>query len=106
MSVSALAFHSALRIPHSVLDSLVLANPPADGLGQRLADALDRDAVENLLEEAGHDQTDGLLAGQAAAAGVEYLLVVHAAGRGAVRAADVVGLDLQPGNRIGVGLGG
>ena len=62
--------------------------------------------VEHLLEEAGDDHADGLLAGQAAAAGVEDLLVVHPAGRGPVRALHVVGLDLQAGDRVGPGVFG
>src|SRR5215467_14462162 len=69
---------------------LVLTNSPADGFAERFADAVDGDAVKDLLEEAGDDHTCGLFARQAAALSVEEHFVVHAAGRGTVRAADIV----------------
>ena len=45
-----------------------------------------------------------LVGRQTAGPGVEDLLVVDAAAGGAVRAADVVGLDLETGDRVGAGL--
>ena len=48
------------------LMSWELPDSPADRLAKGLADALDGDAVENLLKEAGHDHANRLLAGQAA----------------------------------------
>ena len=39
---------------------LVFAKAPADGFGQGVADALDADAVEDLLEEPGDDQANRL----------------------------------------------
>ena len=79
----------------------VFADAAADGFAQRIADALNRDPIEYLLKEAGHDHANGLFARQTATARVEDLCIVDASGRRTVRAADVVGLDLQPGDRIG-----
>ena len=74
-------------------------------MAQRFADAFDRDAIEDLLEEAADDQSRGFFAGQAARLGVKNQLFIHFAARRAVRAADVVALDLEAGNRIGPGIG-
>jgi hypothetical protein len=60
-----------------------------------------RDSIEDLLEEPGHHESGGLVGGESAGLGVEDLLLVHSAAGGAVRAADVVGLDLEPRDRVG-----
>ena len=63
------------------LDAVLRVFPHAaqDGLAERLADALDRDAVENLLEKAADDQPRRFLAGQAAGLGVEDQLFIDLA---------------------------
>ena len=73
----------------------VFPNSTADGFAQGFPDAIDRNAVEYLLEETGDHHTRGFFAREAAALGVEDHFVVDAAGGRAVRAADVVGLDFQ-----------
>ena len=88
-----------------LVGSLVLANPAADRLAECFADAFDRNPVEHLLEEAGDDHADRLIAGHAAAAAVEDLLVVDAAAGRRVGAADVVGFDFESRDRIGACLG-
>src|SRR5271169_4599352 len=45
---------------------IILANPPPDRLAQRLAHAVDRDPVKNLLEEPGDDHSHGLFPRQPA----------------------------------------
>ena len=74
-----------------------------DGLPERLLDRLEGDPVVDVGEEALDDQPDGGLARHAARLGVEDHVLVDPAGRGAVGAADVVGLDLQAGDRVGAG---
>ena len=71
---------------------------------QRLAHRLELDPVEHVLEEAADDQPLGLGAREAAGHRVEELLAVDLAERRAVRAADVVGEDLEAGDRVGVRL--
>ena len=61
----------------------------------------DRQRVEHLVEEAGHDEALGPRRMQAAALEVEALIFVDRANRGSVAALDVVVLDLQVGNRLG-----
>ena len=85
------------RCRHIATKILDVAHPPANRLAQRFADALDRDPVEHLLEEAGDDHPHRFAARVAAGHRVEHLLLVDAAARAAVRAADVVGFDLQAG---------
>ena len=82
---------------------LVFANAAGNGQSQRIADAFDRDPIEDLLEEPGHDHANRFLAGEAAALGVEDQFFVDATAGRTVRAADVVRFDLQTGNRIGPG---
>ncbi len=67
---------------------------------QAVADLLQRDALDDLVQEALHDQPLGLGALQAAAAEVEELVPVDLAHRRAVRAAHVVGPDLQLRHRV------
>src|SRR5687767_238000 len=56
---------------------------------------LELDAVEDLLVEAADDQPLGLAARETPRHAVEELVAVDLADRGAVRTADVVGLDLE-----------
>src|SRR6266550_1311191 len=83
---------------------LGLRNPGLEGLGDGLADGLELDPVENVGEEAAHDQALGLAPGDPARHRVEELVAVDGADRGAVGAANVVGLDLEAGDRVGVRL--
>src|SRR5204862_7289959 len=71
-----------------------LGNPRLERAGDRLADRLELDPVEYVLEEAAHDQALGLGPRQAAGHQVEELLAVDAADGGAVSAAHVVREDL------------
>src|SRR2546421_6124394 len=64
-----------------------------------LTHRLELDAVENVLEEAAHDQAFRLPAGETSGHGVEELVAIDPAHRGSVRAADVVRQDLQPRDR-------
>ena len=59
-------------------------------------------ALGELLEEAVDDQALGPLLWQAPGAQVVELLAVDLGDRNGVGAADVVGLDLEPGDRVGV----
>ena len=63
------------------------------------------DAVEHVLEEAAHDQPLRVAAREAAGHRVEELVAVDLADRRAVRAADVVGEDLEPRDRVRVRVG-
>ena len=64
----------------------------------------DANLVDQLGEEAAHDEATGLGLGNAAAHQVEELLVVEAAGRGGVaRALDLAVLDLEVGHGVGLG---
>src|SRR5918996_2724032 len=71
---------------------------------ERLADGGELDAVEDLLVEAAYDQELGFGARQPAGHAVEELVAVHLAHGGAVRAAHVVGEDLEAGDRVRVRL--
>src|SRR6185503_17470715 len=73
---------------------------------QRVAHRLELDTVEDLLVEAAHDQALGLAAGKAAGHAVEELVAVDLADGRAVGAANVVRLDLEAGDRVGVSLVG
>jgi hypothetical protein len=69
---------------------------------QPLLDLRDADLADDVGEEAVHDQAPRLVLGDAAAAQVEQLLVVEAAGgAGVAGALDLAGLDLQVGDRVG-----
>src|SRR6266487_1909878 len=83
---------------------LGLWNPGLEGLGDGLADGLQLDPVENVGEEPAHDQALRLAAGDPARHRVEELVAVDRADRGTVGAANVVCLDLETGDRIGVRL--
>src|SRR6187455_3719613 len=73
---------------------------------ERVANRLELDPVEDLLVEAAHDQALGLATGETAGHAVEELVAIDLADRRAVRATNVVRLDLQPGNRVGMRLVG
>jgi hypothetical protein len=62
------------------------------------------DPAEHFLEEAEDEQFVGLFLADAAREEVKLLLGVEVAGGGAVGAADVVGLNLESGQGIGLGL--
>ena len=59
------------------------------------------EAVEDLLKETEGEEFVGLFFGDTAGLEIKLLLGVDARGRGAVRAADVVGLDFEAGERAG-----
>src|SRR5579864_7817164 len=80
----------------------LLWNPRLQRLRQRFPDRRQLDPVEDVLEEAADDQPLGVLTGQAAGHGVEELVAVDLGKRRAVRAAHVVGEDLEAGNRVRV----
>ena len=62
----------------------------------------DADPLDDVGEEAAHDEAAGLVLGDAARLQVEQLQVVEAAGGAGVSGAgDVAGLDLQVGHRVG-----
>src|SRR5262245_61954497 len=84
----------------------VLAHAAQDRLTECLTDAFDRNAIEDLLEKAADDQPRRLLSREAARLGVENQLFINLTAGRAVRAADIVALNLQAGNRIGPGIGG
>ena len=84
---------------------LALRDPRFERGAERFADRLELDPVEHVLEEAAHDQPLRLGPREAAAHAVEELLAVDLAERRAVRAADVVGHDLEAGDRVGVRVG-
>ena len=69
---------------------------------ERLADRLELDPVEHVLEEAADDQALRFRPGEAARHEVEELLAVDLTEGGAVRAADVVRKDLESGDRVGM----
>src|SRR5690625_915035 len=69
-----------------------------------LGDLGQRDAAHDLVEEAGHQHMLGQFGRQATAHEVEPLVLRHRSGGGAVRAAHVVGADLQLRDRDGLGL--
>src|SRR6476619_524895 len=96
-----MSFNSTFVIRTSSFSLYVFSNFAQNRLPQCFPHAFDRDPVENLLEEAADDHAGGFLAGEAAGLGVENQLFVHLAGRAAVRAADVVGFDLEAGDAVG-----
>ncbi len=96
-----LTIKSLRAVRLAIRDSVVFSNAATDGFAHRVADTFDRDTVEYLLKEAGHDHADGFLARQAATASVKDLLVIDSPRRRAVSAAYVVGFDLEAGDRIG-----
>ena len=91
-----------LSRPVAGLYELALRDAGLERGGERLANGLELDAVQDVLEEAAHDQPLRVSAGEAARHRVEELFAVDAADRRAVGAADVVREDLEPGNRNGV----
>ncbi len=76
-----------------------------DRLAERFADGLHRDAVVDAVKEAFDDHVHGLVPREPAAHAIENLFGIDAASGRPVRATDVVGLDLEPGNRIGPAIG-
>ena len=72
-------------------------------LAERLAHGLELDPVEHVLEEAAHDEPLRLLARETACHCVEELLAVDLAQCRPVRAAHVVGEDLEARDRVRVG---
>ncbi len=87
------------RPARSLSNLLVVTHSSGDGRAQRFANAVDRNAVENLLEEAGDDHANRFLPRETAGLSVEDQFFVDSAARRSMRAAHVVGLDLQAGNR-------
>ncbi len=85
----------------AVIPLIVLADATADGVAKSFANALDGDPVEHLLEESSDNHSRRFFSRQTTALGVENHFVIHAARRGAVRAADIVGLNFEAGNGIG-----
>ena len=79
-----------LNIPH----------PFSDRLAQGMADTIYSNAIEYLLEEAGHDHADRFLPSVPAAHRVEELFVIDTPRCAAVRASNVVCFDLQTWNRV------
>ena len=73
---------------------------------ERITDALTKpsvgDAVELGSEESAYDRANGVRAMHTASHQVEELLGVDLAERRSVRAPNLIGLDLQSGNRIGM----
>src|SRR5439155_3037762 len=67
-----------------------------------VADRLQIDTVEDVLEEAAHDQPLSLRARETARHEVEELLAIDLPERRPVGTADVVRKDLEPGNRVRV----
>lgn len=82
---------------------LVVADAVGDCLAKCFANAFDGDAVEDLLEEAGHDRANRFDSSEAAGLSVKDQFVVDSAARATVSTAYVVSFDLQSGNRIGAG---
>src|SRR5205809_4422803 len=70
------------------MKSDILANSPQNRVAQRITDALDGNAIENLLEKAADDQARGFFARQSARLGVKNQLFIDLAARRAVRAAN------------------
>src|SRR5262245_46764437 len=87
---------------HGVLS---LGDSRFQGLGERLADRLEVDPVEDVLEEAAHDQPLGLAAREPSGHQIEELLAVDLPEGRAVGAADVVREDLEPRDRVGMRVG-
>src|SRR5687767_2357151 len=85
------------------IKSDIFAHPAADGIAERIAHALDRDPVEDLLEKAADNHARRFLPRQPAGLAVEDQLFVDLARGGAVGAADIVGLDLESRDRVGPG---
>ena len=79
----------------------VIAYSPVDGIAQGTTNVLDRDAIRNLLEESGHDQSDCFLAGEAVCLAVVKLLLIDPPTGCPVGASDIIRFDLQAGNGIG-----
>src|SRR3954452_16712931 len=80
------------------------AQPPLDGVHQSVLQLGDADVLDDVGEEAAHDQAPGGLGVDAARAEVEQLRAVEPPGAPAVPAPnDLAGLDLQVGHRVGAG---
>src|ERR1051326_3050772 len=77
-----------------------------DLAAQALAHGLERDAPDHGLEERLHDESLRLQPRQPARHEVVHLLRLHEADRRPVRAAHVVGEDLEPGDAVGARLVG
>src|SRR5208283_4776646 len=75
-----------------------------DQLAQRAVELVALEAVQDLLEEAEDQELVRRLRGDAAGLEVELLLGVYPGARGAVGAADVVRLDLEAGEGVGLRL--
>src|SRR5581483_7942828 len=92
----------AAQLPVSLGALTALRDAGLERRTKRLAHGLELDAVEHVLEEAAHDQPLRLGPREAAGHEVEELLPVDLAERRPVRAADVVGEDLEPGDAVRV----
>ena len=77
------------------------AHAAHDAAAQANAQVLQRDALQDRLEEALNDHALGLFARDAAHHQVEELLFVDLPGGRAVAGADLVGGNFQPGNELG-----
>ena len=75
-----------------------------DQAAQRGAEGFVIDLREHLLEKAEDEQFARRRRGDAAGFEVEHLFCVNVAAGGAVCAADVIGLDLKPGQRVAFGI--
>ncbi len=85
------------------LGLLVIANAANHGVTECFANAFDRHAIKDLLEEAGHDHANRFFASEPAAHGVEDQFVIDSASRRTMGATHVVRFDFQTGNRIRAG---
>ncbi len=75
-----------------------------DGVGEAFAHRGHGDLLDQLAEEAAHDEAAGLVFGDAAGLQVEQLLVVETSGGAGVPGADdLAGLDLEVRHRVGAG---
>ena len=70
---------TASRIKKSFIALLVFPNSTSDGHTQGLSNALDGNAIEDVLEETGHDHLDRFFPCEAAAAGIKDQLFIDAA---------------------------
>src|SRR5579884_3524818 len=90
---------TSVRCPGAEASPLDLRDPGFERGRDRLADRLELDAVEHVLEEAADDQALRFRPREPAGHQVEELLAIDAADRRAVRAAHVVREDLEPWDR-------
>src|SRR5579885_2157040 len=103
--VHALDLPNFLNIDPSVdLGLVCAAHATDDTAAQARAQVFERNALQDWLEEALHDDALGLFARNTAHHQVEKLLLVDLARSRAMTCADFVRADLQAGNRLGAAL--